>query len=147
MLKIFFLLRDKSNKDKNIWLAFSAFSLGISQDYLCAGQMDASTDTYWVDIFLQYLECQQAGQSCAMWHYFPARQQHPCARHWPYSQLRSHPKALTKAPVLAIWSILTACLWSGSECHWDYTMGSSFSDKTSDSCWKMSHNDQKQQAK
>lgn len=28
----------------------------------------------------------------------------------------------------------------------EYTMGSSFSDKTSDSCWKMSHNDHKQQA-
>lgn len=57
----FFYYEIKANKIKYFTLAFSAFSLGISQDYLCAGQRDASTDAYYVDIFPLYLECQQEG--------------------------------------------------------------------------------------
>jgi len=62
------------------------------------------------------------------------------------TQLCSHPKVLSKAPISSICSILIACLWSGSRRHWKYTLGSSFSDTTSDFCWKMSHNDHKEQA-
>lgn len=77
--------------------------------------------------------------------YFPAPQQHPSARRGLYSQLRSHHYALSNAPILSIRSVLIACLWSGPGRHWKYTVGSSFSDITSDSCRNMSHNDHKQQ--
>lgn len=81
-------------------LAFSALSLGISQDYLRAGQKDASTNTYYIDIFLEYLECRQEGQSCEMCLYFPAQQQRPRARHGLYFPLYSLPKGLPHTPLL-----------------------------------------------